>query len=186
MNSADTEHASEPTVPSQPALLSSGEDQHGESQAPAAVRAEASTAAGSVSSNRMHSDTTPAESALHPVRAGVSSHTAAPGLAHVRMDNVLGTELEQPGSGTPAHQRSADTGVPAARSTPELMRVRTSNLPGGVASRLLDSQSSTPTSHRLSDTGSEDCDEVMTFPGRQQGNPGSCSRVVASAHGTPR
>lgn len=183
---ADTEHASEPTVPAQPALLSSGEDKHDASQASTAARTEASMSAVSVPSNAMHGDTTAAESALYPVLAGISSPTAAPELAHVKMGDVLGAELQQPGTGTPAHHRSTDTGVPAAESTPELAHVKTGNLPGRVASRLLESQSSTPLSHRLSDTGSEDCDEVMTPPGRQQGNPGSCSGVVASAHATPR
>ena len=167
-------------------LLSSGKDENNESQAPAAVHTKASTAAESVPSSGTHCDTTAAEDTLYPGRAEISSPTAAPELSHVKMGNVLGAELEQPGTGTPAHHRSADTGIPAARSTPELAHVRTGNLPGGIASRLLESQSSTPLSHRLSDTGSGDCDEVTTPPGRQQGNASSCPGNTASAHGTPR
>ena len=175
---ADTENASEPAVPSQPALLSSGQSASGDSKAPAAVSTEASTLAVSKPNTTALCDTT-AEGTLHPVQAGGSSSTTAPELAHVEMGDVLGTEPEQPGAGTPAHDRSAE-------STPKLAHVKTGTLPGILASRLLESQSSTPLSHRLSDTGSEDCDEVTTPPGRPQGNAGSRPGFAASAHGTPR
>ena len=183
---ADVEHASEPAVPAQPALLSPGEIESGESKAPAVVHSEASTSAGSAPSSAAHCDTTAAEGPLYPIQAGGSSPTAAPELAHGETSGVMGTELEQPGAGTPAHHGSAETSVPAARGTPGLAHVKTGTLPGIVASRLLESQSSTPLSHRLSDTGSEECDGVTTPPGRPQGNAGSRPGFTASAHDTPR
>ena len=182
---ADTEHASEPPQPARPDLLSSAEDGSGESEAPAALHTEANTLAISEPSTTAHCDTT-AERALHPVQAGGSSPTAAPEPVHVEMGNALDAELEQPGAGTTAHHRSAETSVSAARGTPGLAHVKTSNLPGIAASRLLESQSSTPRSHRLSDTGSEECDEVTTPTGRPQGNAGSRPEFTASVHGTPR
>ena len=187
MKGADTENASEPAVPAQPASLSSREVEDGESKAPAGVHTQASTAVAPVPSSAAHCSTTAAKNTLDPVQAGGSSSpTAAPELANAETGVVLGSELEETGTDTPSHHSSADTSVPAAESTPKLARVKTGAHPGVVASRLLESQSSTPLSHRLSDTGSEDHDEVITPPGRQQGNAGSRPWVTASAHGTPR
>ena len=117
MDGAETEHASEPAVPAQPALLSPGEIESGESKAPAAVHSETSTSLGSVPSTTAHCNTT-AEGTLRPVQARGSSPTAAPEPVHVEMGNVLDAELEQPGAGTTAHHRSAETSVSAARGTP--------------------------------------------------------------------